>query len=100
MSKQIKKVEVKTEPSVDVPKVKASTEKVEASAEVVMPEAKKITNIMPKSVDGYKSVPVTHIPRQYTRKGYKALIEAYKKQNPVKYEQKKSSLNNRLRRLK
>lgn len=44
--------------------------------------------------------PVKVIPASARKKAYEALIKAYKKQNPAKYEAKKEVLKARLKNIK
>ena len=41
---------------------------------------------------GFKRPSITNVKQVYTPKQYRALIEAYKIQNPAKYERKRSEL--------
>ena len=67
-------------------------------AEVVTPETKVAT--FEPGEKGYKRPSITDMVRVHTKKGYKKLMEAYRKQNPRKYKQKKSALEAKMRRLK
>jgi len=49
---------------------------------------------------GFKRPSITDVRPAYTKKQYEALMDAYKKENPAKYEAKKSELEAKLAKLK
>ena len=65
-----------------------------------MTKNKHVTNRKPVEVktDIKEPVKVESISAKYNK--FKALIEAYKVQNPVKYEAKKEALEEQLKKLK
>lgn len=50
--------------------------------------------------EGFKNPSIANQIFAHDHNSYKKLIEAYKKQNPAKYEQKKVELEEKLKRLK
>ena len=49
---------------------------------------------------GFKKPSITNVKYAYTKEQYKTLIENYKKENPAKYELKKSELAAKLANIK
>ena len=50
--------------------------------------------------EGFKRPSIVSVRPAYTKKQYQALMDAYKEQNPAKYQIKKSELESKLSKLK
>lgn len=83
----------KTEPVIKEPTLLPDTP---APKPIVNPNEPKMVG----EDEGFKRPSIATVIPAYTAKQYKALIEAYKKQNPAKYEKKRSELEAKMRRLK
>jgi len=96
----VKKIKKTKKIKAEVFKIEPVVEKeVEAPKPVVEKEVKPEVTLEPIE-QGLKRPSLTDLKPAHTYKSYQKLIEAYKIQNPVKYERKKSELATKLAKLK
>ncbi len=104
VSKEI--VEVRPEQPKDQGDFKLKKENKELESKPIPkdPEVKPLKNpndpVDTHQNEGYKRPSVTNVQHVYTKKQFEKLMEAYKIQNPAKYERKKSELERKLKEIK
>jgi len=83
------KVEPKVEKQTEIPK-----------APVIKPKIDPNNPRLERISEGFKRPSITDLRPAHTKKQFQAVIDAYKIQNPVKYEQKRVALEAQLKALR